>query len=47
MSESAYKGFSPANLALLKTFYSIIKADISTIERIGGGSARCMLAELF
>jgi len=47
MSEQAYNGFSAENLSTLKSYYTIIKSDISTIERIGGGSARCMLAELF
>ena len=47
MSQQAYNGFSKANMAELKGSYTIIKSDISTIERIGGGSARCMLAELY
>lgn len=32
---------------LLKHYKEIIHSDISTIERYGGGSARCMLTELF
>ena len=32
---------------LLKHYKEIIHSDISTIEKYGGGSARCMLTELF
>jgi hypothetical protein len=32
---------------LLKNYKEIIHSDIPTIEKYGGGSARCMLTELF
>ena len=32
---------------LLKSYKDIIHSDILTIEKYGGGSARCMLTELF
>ena len=32
---------------LAQHFTEVIHADIPTIERYGGGSARCMLSELF
>ena len=32
---------------LLRYFKEIIHADLSTIEKYGGGSVRCMLAEIF
>jgi hypothetical protein len=32
---------------LLKSYKDIIHSDIPTIEKYGGGSARCMLTELF
>ncbi len=32
---------------LLKSYTDIIHSDIPTIEKYGGGSARCMLTELF
>jgi len=32
---------------LLKSYKEIIHSDIPTIEKYGGGSARCMLTELF
>jgi hypothetical protein len=47
MSERARKGLRPDNLKTLEKNYKIISADLHTIETIGGGSARCMVAELF
>jgi hypothetical protein len=35
------------NLDILEKNYKIISSDIGMIEHIGGGSARCMVAELF
>ena len=32
---------------LLKSYKDIIHSEIPTIEKYGGGSARCMLTELF
>ncbi len=47
MSESAYRAFSKVQLKTIERFTEIVYADIATIETIGGGSARCMLAEIF
>ncbi len=47
MSDRAKNGLSKKNLKTLKKHYTIIASDLSTIEHIGGGSARCMIAELF
>lgn len=47
MSERAKKGLTKEHLATLQDNYNIIASDISTIETIGGGSARCMVAEIF
>lgn len=47
MSKTAYKGFSPEQLGRLKKYGEIIALDIPEIETVGGGSARCMLAEVF
>jgi hypothetical protein len=47
MSDRARKGLSADNLATLQKAYRIIDSDLSMIETIGGGSARCMVAELF
>ena len=45
------RGFSALNQnqvnKLLKSYKEIIYSDIPTIEKYGGGSARCMLTELF
>ena len=47
MSKRASKGLTAENLITLQKSYRIIESDLSTIETIGGGSARCMVAELF
>ena len=47
MSESAYNCLSSDQISVLKEHGEIIAAPIHVIETIGGGSARCMLAELF
>lgn len=47
MSSQAYAAFSKEQLLQLKKYTTILHSDISTIETIGGGSARCMLAEMF
>ena len=47
MSDRAKNGLSKANLKTLEDNYIVISSDISMIEKIGGGSARCMIAELY
>lgn len=47
MSQRARKGLTADNLSTLQKAYRIIESDLTTIETIGGGSARCMVAELF
>lgn len=47
MSQKARDGLSAANLKELERCYRIVSSDISMIETIGGGSARCMTIELF
>jgi len=47
MSSSAYKSLNTFQLKSLEKHCRIIHSDISTIERLGGGSARCMMAEVF
>ena len=47
MSTTAYKNFSRAQKKELEKSGAIISFDIHTIENIGGGSARCMVAEIF
>lgn len=47
MSTQAYKSLSEEQIQQINQFNSIIHADIQTIELNGGGSARCMMAEVF
>ena len=47
MSSSAFHALEPRQREKLSAFNEIIHADLSTIERNGGGSARCMMAEIF
>jgi hypothetical protein len=47
MSSQAYKSLLPQQIEEIEKFNPIIHADISTIETNGGGSARCMIAEVF
>ena len=48
MSSRAFNSYSDEQkLKLAKHFIKIVHSDIPTIEKYGGGSARCMIAELF
>ncbi|MBV7299115.1 citrulline utilization hydrolase CtlX [Enterovibrio paralichthyis] len=47
MSSSAYNAFTPEQKRVLRRHGKLIPLDVSTIETIGGGSVRCMLAENF
>lgn len=47
MSKAAFEGFNPYQLERLKKYGGLITLDIPEIEVVGGGSARCMLAEVF
>jgi hypothetical protein len=47
MSEQAYNSLNAAQIAHIQRHTQIIYADIKTIETYGGGSARCMMAEIF
>ena len=47
MSETAYKSLTTEQIAQIESYCEIIYADLNTIEVNGGGSARCMLAEVF
>jgi hypothetical protein len=46
MSQCAFDALHEEQQELLSTFGKLIYADISTIETNGGGSARCMIAEV-
>lgn len=47
MSKSAFEAFNHEQIASLESYGKLVVADIETIEKHGGGSARCMLAEVF
>jgi hypothetical protein len=47
MSKSAFEGFSPDQINRLERYGKILSMDLTTIETVGGGSARCMMAEIF
>jgi hypothetical protein len=47
LSATAYQSLSSAQIDFLKQRVKFIRFNIPVIETIGGGSARCMLAEVF
>ena len=47
MSQSAYDSLREHQIQNLKLYNDIIAVNIPTIEKQGGGSARCMMAEIF
>jgi hypothetical protein len=48
MSATARSRFTPANYMRLAALVDVVlPIPIPTIERLGGGSIRCMLAEIF
>ncbi|MDB4927263.1 citrulline utilization hydrolase CtlX [Mucilaginibacter sp.] len=46
MSQSAYTSLTDQQKATLSKYGKLVYADIHTIENNGGGSARCMIAEV-
>jgi hypothetical protein len=46
MSDAAYNSLTPQQLQILQVFNPILHPVLTTIETNGGGSARCMLAEI-
>ncbi len=47
MSEQAYRSLTPAQIKTLEHHTRLLYSPIETIETYGGGSARCMMAEVF
>jgi hypothetical protein len=47
MSDRAFDAFTDEQRATLSAYAELVHADLATIETHGGGSARCMLAELY
>lgn len=46
MSKNAYQSLTASQKTCLEKYCRIVYADINTIESNGGGSARCMMAEV-
>ena len=47
MSAAALRAFTPAQRARLDAHGRVLASELSAFERVGGGSARCLIAELF
>lgn len=47
MSTAAYKSLSSEQIASIEKHCEILSSNLTTIETCGGGSARCMMAEVF
>jgi hypothetical protein len=47
MSEQAFKSLNESQIEEIESHSQIIHAPLYTIEKYGGGSARCMIAEVF
>jgi hypothetical protein len=47
MSSQAFNALTATQVAALESYNRIIHSDLTTIETNGGGSARCMMAEVF
>jgi len=46
MSKRAYTALTPSQRKVLRSFNRLITPELNAIETHGGGSARCMLAEV-
>jgi len=46
LSTTAWRSLDPAQRRALESYGSVVPVSIPTIERVGGGGVRCMLAEL-
>jgi hypothetical protein len=47
MSQTAFDSLTKQQVKSVESFSRIIKGDIPTIEKYGGGSVRCMMAEIY
>ena len=46
LSSAARRSYRPEQLRVLERFGELVEADIPTIESVGGGSVRCMIADV-
>ncbi|MAN60149.1 MAG: amidinotransferase [Flavobacteriaceae bacterium] len=47
MSAAAHQSLTPQQVSAIENHCQILSSDLHTIETCGGGSARCMMAEIF
>jgi len=47
LSQAAYNSLKARQIKQLESLTKVLPIDISTIEKYGGGSVRCMMAEVF
>lgn len=47
MSYQAYTAFTEEHMTLLKKHFQILASEVSELEYVGGGSCRCLLAEIY
>ncbi len=47
MSSTAWRGFTPTERATLAARARVVHTELTAFETLGGGSARCLLGELF
>ncbi|TSE11123.1 citrulline utilization hydrolase CtlX [Aquimarina algiphila] len=47
MSSAAFRSLSKDQITKIEKHCAILHSDLNTIETLGGGSARCMMAEVF
>ena len=47
MSKSAHLSLNDGQIKSITKYCEIVSSDLETIETCGGGSARCMMAEIF
>ncbi len=47
MSQSAFDGLTVSQRNTLQSYCELFPLNVSTIEKIGGGSVRCMISEIF
>ena len=47
MSQDAHQSLTKDQVKTIEKYCTILSSDLSTIETCGGGSARCMMAEIF
>jgi hypothetical protein len=47
MSSAAFNSLTPLQISQIENHCAILHSSLDTIETCGGGSARCMMAEVF